>query len=117
MKGLTLEMNFEYPGVDGAKYMDWYQGKIINVTNETKFSVKIEWDERTLAESDVQFSVHKLMPGNWNPKKIRKGVWREYIAQKEYKLYIIWYTYMLCILGIVSIALILTEYYQTKTPV
>ena len=48
--------------------------------NETKFSVKNEWDESTLAESDVQFSVHKLMPGNWNPKKIRKGGWREYIA-------------------------------------
>ena len=47
--------------------------------NETKFSVKIDWDESTLAKSDVQFSVHKLMPGNWNPKKTRNGVWGEYI--------------------------------------
>ena len=59
--------------------MDWYQSKVIKIMNETKFSVKIEWDESTLAESDVQFSVHKMMPGNWNPKKIRKGGWREYI--------------------------------------
>ena len=39
--------------------------------DETKSSVKTEWDESTLAESDVQFSVHKLMPGNWNPEKIK----------------------------------------------
>ena len=62
IKGLTIEMTFEYPGVDGAK---------------KNSSVKIEWDERTLAKSDVQFSVHNLMTGHWNPKKIsvvRKAV-------------------------------------------
>ena len=48
------------------------------MVNDTKFSVKIEWDESTLAESDVQFSVHKLMPCNWNPKKIIKAKWRDY---------------------------------------
>ena len=80
MKYLTIETTFEYPGVDGSKCMDWYWGNIIKVMNETKYSVKIEWDESTLAGSDVQFSVHKLMSGNWNPKKIRKGGWREYIA-------------------------------------
>ena len=69
MKDLTIEMTFEYPGVYGAKYLDWYQGKTIKVTNEKKSSVKIKWDESTLAESDVQFSVHKMMPGNWNPKR------------------------------------------------
>ena len=73
-------MTFEYPGVDGTKCLYWYQGNIINMMNETKFSVKNEWDESTLAKSDVQFSVHKLMPGNWNPKKIRKGGWRKYTA-------------------------------------
>ena len=80
MKGLTIEITFKYTGVDGVKCLDWYQGKVIKVMNETKFNVKIEWDESTLAESDVQFSVHKMMPGNWNPKKIIKGGWREYIA-------------------------------------
>ena len=71
MKGLTIEITFEYPGVDGAKCMYWYQGKIIKLMNKKNFSIKIEWDESTMAESDVKFSVHKLMTGNWNPKKIR----------------------------------------------
>ena len=55
--------------------------KMRKVMNETKFSVKVEWDESTLAKSNVQFSVHKLVPGNWDPKKIREGGWREYVAQ------------------------------------
>ena len=80
MKDLTTETTFEYPGVDGSKCMDWYRGKIIKVMNETKSSGKNEWDESTLAESDVKFSVHKLIPGNWDPEKIRKGEWRDYIA-------------------------------------
>ena len=80
MKGLKIEINFEYPGVDGSKCLDWYRGKIIRVMNEKKSSVKIEWDESTLAESDLQFSVHKLMPGNWNPKNIGKEILRKYIA-------------------------------------
>ena len=33
--------------------MYWYWGKILKVIIETKFSVKIEWDESTLAKSDV----------------------------------------------------------------
>ena len=41
MKGLTIETTFEYPGVDGAKCLDWYWGKIIKGTNERKFSVKL----------------------------------------------------------------------------
>ena len=69
MKGLTIETNFEYPVLAGTKCLEWYRGKIIKVTNEKKCIVKTEWDEITLAESDMQFSVHKLMPGNWNPKR------------------------------------------------
>ena len=34
MKGLTIEMTFEYPGVDGAKCLDWYRGRIIKLRNE-----------------------------------------------------------------------------------
>ena len=79
MKGLTIEITFEYPRVDAAKCLDLYRGRIIKLRYEKKFSVKIEWDERTLAKSDVQFSVHKLMPGHWNLKKIRKDGWRKYI--------------------------------------
>ena len=34
MKGLTIEMTFEYPGVDGAKCLDWYRDRIIKLMNE-----------------------------------------------------------------------------------
>ena len=34
MKGLTIEMTFEYPGVDGAKCLEWYWGRIIKLRNE-----------------------------------------------------------------------------------
>ena len=78
MKGLTIEVTFEYPRVDVPKCLDWYWGRIIKLRNEKKISVEIEWDERTLAKSDLQLSVHKLMPGHWNPKKIKNDRWRKY---------------------------------------
>ena len=34
MKGLTIEIIFEYPGVYGAKCLEWYQGRIIKLMNE-----------------------------------------------------------------------------------
>ena len=34
MKVLTIEMTFEYPGVDGAKCLDWYRGRIISLSND-----------------------------------------------------------------------------------
>ena len=34
MKGLTIEKTFEYPGLDGAKCLDWYRGRIIKLRNE-----------------------------------------------------------------------------------
>ena len=36
MKGLTIEMTFEYTGVDGAKCLEWYQGRIVKLRNEKK---------------------------------------------------------------------------------
>ena len=57
VKDLTIVIAFEYPVVYGAKCLDWCRGNIIKVMNEKKISVKIEWDESTLDESDVQFSV------------------------------------------------------------
>ena len=36
MKGLTIETTFEYPGVDGAKCLDWYRGRIMKLRNEKK---------------------------------------------------------------------------------
>ena len=80
IKALTIEITFECLVVDGDKCLNWYQVNIIKVIPETKFNVKIEWDESTIAKSDVQFSVHKLMPCNWNTAKIRKGGLRDNIA-------------------------------------
>ena len=34
MKGLTIEMTFEYPVVDEAKCLEWYRGRIIKLSNE-----------------------------------------------------------------------------------
>ena len=34
MKGLTIETNSEYTGVDGAKCLDWYRGRITKLRNE-----------------------------------------------------------------------------------
>ena len=36
MKGLTIEMTFEYPGVYGANFLDWNRGRIIKLRNEKK---------------------------------------------------------------------------------
>ena len=47
MKGLTIDITFGNPGVYGSKCLLCYWGKIIKVVNETKSSVKIEWDEST----------------------------------------------------------------------
>ena len=36
MKGLTIEMTSEYTGVDGAKWLHWYRGRILKLRNEKK---------------------------------------------------------------------------------
>lgn len=79
MKGLEIEMSFEYPGEDGVKTLDWYRGTVEGIVNKEKKSYKIRWNESTLAENDVRVSVHKLTVYHWNPKQIRAGGWREYL--------------------------------------
>ena len=34
MKGLTIEITFEYSGVYGAKCLDWYWSRIIKLRNK-----------------------------------------------------------------------------------
>ena len=80
MKGFKVEMCFVYPGEGGAQCMDWYRGTVERVIDEDKNSVMIEWDTETLAANDVRRSAHRLLPFHWNPKKIRKNAWREYIT-------------------------------------
>ena len=81
MKGLEIEMSFEYPGTDGTKTIDWYRGKVESVVNKKKKTYKIRWNESTLAANDVRVSVHKLTYYHWNPKKIRAGGWRKYLTE------------------------------------
>ena len=78
LKGFMIEMSFEYPGEDGGQCLDWYRGQVVEVLNKEKFRTRIKWDRDTLAEGDAASSVHILLPGHWNPRKIRKGGWREY---------------------------------------
>ena len=79
MKGLEIEMCFNYPGEDGSQILDWYRGTIESMVNKKKRSFKIKWNEDTLAETDARVSTHMLTEFHWNPKKIRKNAWREYI--------------------------------------
>ena len=81
MKGLGIEMSFEYPGIAGAKTIDWYHGKVESGVNKKKKTYKIRWNESTLAANDVRMSVHKLTHYHWNPKKIRAGGWRKYLTE------------------------------------
>ena len=80
MKGFKVEMCFVYPGEGGAQCLDWYRGTVERVIDEDKNSVMIEWDHETLAANDVRRSAHRLLSFHWNPKKIRKNAWREYIT-------------------------------------
>ena len=81
MKGMVVEAAFEYPGQDGSTCLDWYRGTIDEVVNENKFLARIKWHAETLAENDVRVTVQQLTPFHWNPKKIRKNAWREYITK------------------------------------
>ena len=81
MKGFKLEMCFVYPGEGGAQCLDWYRGIVDRVIDKEKFSVLIAWDPETLAANDVKKSAHRLLPFHWNPKKIRKNAWREYLTE------------------------------------
>ena len=81
MKGILAEVVFEYPGEDGATYLDWYRGTIDKVVNEKKCLARINWHTETLAKNDVKVSVQQLTSFRWNPKTIRMNAWREYITK------------------------------------
>ena len=36
MKGLEIEMSFEYPGEDGVKTLDWYRGTVEGIVERWK---------------------------------------------------------------------------------
>ena len=42
MKGLEIEMCFNYPGEDGSQILDWYRGTIESMVSKKKRSFKIK---------------------------------------------------------------------------
>ena len=81
LKGLRVEMAFEYPGEDGSPCLGWYNGVVDKVLNAKMHKVRVKWDKDCIGEDDVEESNVKLTPGNWNPKKAKKGGWRKYLAE------------------------------------
>ena len=83
LKNMVVEVAFEYPGEDGTICLDWYHVTVEKVVNEKKCLAKIKWHAETLAENDVKVSVQQLTPSPFcfNPKKLRKNTWREYITR------------------------------------
>lgn len=82
LKGFHIEMLFSYSSDDGTQCFGWYHGIIQQVVNEKTNRVRIKWDEECLGEDDVRVSDHKLVLGNWNPKTVKKGGWREYLTKE-----------------------------------
>ena len=80
-KGMVVEMVFEYSGEDGSTCLDWYRGTIDEIVNKNQCLARIKWHAETLAKNDVRVTVQQLTPFHWNPKKIRKNEWREYITK------------------------------------
>ena len=77
--GFKIEVAYEYTGNEGSKSLGWYHGKVSEVLNKEKRSVKIEWNKDYIGAQDRSTSKFKLVPRNYNPKVIRKNGWREYL--------------------------------------
>ena len=75
-------MLFCYSGYDGTPSLGWYHGTVLEVVNESKNHVRIKWDSECLGEHDLRGTDQKLVLNNWNPKKVKKGGWREYLTKK-----------------------------------
>ena len=74
-------MLFGYSGDDGTQCLGWYYGTAQEEVNEKTNRVSIKWDAECLGEHDVRLTDKKLVLSNWNPKKVKKGGWREYLTK------------------------------------
>ena len=81
LKGFPVEMAFEYPGEDGSQCLGWYNGIVDKVLNAKVHKVRIKWDDDCIGEDDAEESNVKLIPGNWNPRRAKKGGWRKCITK------------------------------------
>ena len=57
-------------------------GTVQEVVNKKTNRVIIKWDTERLVEHDVIVTDHKLVLSNWNPEKVKKCGWREYLTKK-----------------------------------
>ena len=85
MKDFHVEVAFSYSSDDGNECMGWYHGVIQKVLNTKTCRVRIIWDECCLGDKDARVSDQILLPGNWNPKKIKTGGWREHLTERKLK--------------------------------
>ena len=81
LKGFRIEMTFENTGDDGSLCLAWYQGTIEKILNVKTNRIRVRCDEDCMGDNDARVTTHKLVVGNWNPKKLKKGGWREYITE------------------------------------
>jgi len=79
-KGYKIEAMFSYTGLDGNPSLGWYNGVVSGVENINKCPVRIQWNKDCMGVKDAGFSMFKLVQGNWNPKRGKKGAWREYLS-------------------------------------
>ena len=79
--GFKIEMLFEYDNDDGTRYLDWCNGVVDSIINESTRCVTIKWNKDSLGPNDSDTSREKLLPSKWNPQKAPRGSWREYFEQ------------------------------------
>ena len=82
LKGVHIEMFFGCSGDDGTQCLGWYHGKVQEVVNEKTNHMIINCDSECSGENYVRMTGLKLVLINWNPKKVKKGGWREYLNKK-----------------------------------
>ena len=78
--GFKIEMYFNYQDEDGSNLCNWYHGKVVKIVNTKNRVVQVKWDEGNLGDLDVRVSNEKLFATKWNPKTVKPGAWREYLA-------------------------------------
>ena len=83
LKGFHIEIFFGYSGYYVTQCLGWYHWTVQEVVNEKKNHVIIKWGAECLVEHGVRVTDQKLALGNWNPKKVKKGGWRDYLTKKQ----------------------------------
>ena len=68
--------------IEDTQCLGWHHGTVQEIVNEKTNRMRKNWDAEILGENDVKITNQKLVLRNWNPKKVKKGGWREYLTKK-----------------------------------